>query len=695
MPPTSVPIPKYGKEPLPATGTGPPDEDPRHRYLADYVRQLLQISESFMANRWPKWQDADKRHRCYVDVTEVDEFTARTKRPHDVKLVLPTSYTIHESILAYLYSVFTTRDTLIQIESRPGRNPRAAFLMEEILNYNLENLWHNGRLKLYAWLNDTLKYGCGIEQDEWIEEWRKLPVRESVPMDLFGIPLGTTRRETREWKQIYKGNQTWNIDPYSYLPDPRVPVSHVQDGDFAGYCWWRSWLQLKQGERDGRYQNIDYVEKFSRERYGSVFGQTQRFETLGMPTIFDNAVSPDDRGFVVGHTLWLKLVPTDFDLGEGDDPEIWLVSIANYDTIIRCERWDYDHAEMPFSVLEANYDGYSPMQPGITELLQPLQDLGDWIIGSHMDNVKKFLNDMLVIDPSRINLDDLRHPGPAKWLRLRENAWGTDVRQAIMQLPVQDVTGQFLVDYQQMAQMMNQAAGAVEPQINQMVRGKRQQATVMQGMVQLASARHKVTAQILSALGIRRWARRMVANIQQNMDEPMFVRVTGQRAKALALDPYQAHILEVDPEEVAGDYDYPVHTGDVPVDPARMVEVWKEILFGVAKIPQLGQRFDLVEIFRTMVQNAGVKNIDAYLVKTEVAPDEDVMGRQQRGDVIPMQEAMRRGLLQGRGGAPRPGAAGGAAPRTPSPGGGAPLGPDTAPAAPGLGDLLAGGAGAS
>ena len=90
------------------------------------------------------------------------------------------------------------------------------------------------------------------------------------------------------------------------------------------------------------------------------------------------------------------------------------MSIANYYTIIRCERWDYDHAELPFSVLEANYDGYSPMQPGITELLQPLQDLGDWIIGSHMDNVKKFLNDMLVIDPSKIQLDDLRHPGPAK-----------------------------------------------------------------------------------------------------------------------------------------------------------------------------------------------------------------------------------------------------------------------------------------
>ena len=100
MPPQTVPLPKYGKEPRPAVAAGPPDEDPRHRYLADYVRQLLQISESFMANRWPAWQDTDKRLRCFVDVTEVDPFTTRQKRPHDVKLVLPASYTIHESILA-------------------------------------------------------------------------------------------------------------------------------------------------------------------------------------------------------------------------------------------------------------------------------------------------------------------------------------------------------------------------------------------------------------------------------------------------------------------------------------------------------------------------------------------------------------------------------------------------------------------
>lgn len=694
--PISIPKFKMGPAIGPAGAAGPRDEDERHQRLADYVRRQIEMSEAFVANRWPAWQDIDKIQRCYVDVTDIDtHVTGKELRPHDVKLVLPTSFAIHESILAYLYSVFTSRDTLIQIESRPGRPPRAAYLMEEILNYDLDNPWHNGRVKLYAWLNDALKYGAGIVQDEYVEEWRKMPVRERVPVDLFGIPMGTQRRETRRWTKVHAGNQTWNVDPYSYLPDPRVPVSDVQHGDFTGYSWWKSWLSLKHGERDGRYQNIDDVEKFSRERHGAAFGATQRFETLGMPSIFDNLMSPEDRGFIIGHTMWVRLLPSDFDLGPGDDPEIWLISLANYDTIIRCERWDYDHGEFPVSVLESYYDGYSPMNMGATEILQPMQELGDWLIGAHMDNVKKVLNDMLVIDPSRVNLDDLRHPGPGKWVRLRENAWGTDPREPIAQLPVQDVTAQFLQELPALQTSMFQAAGAVEPQMQQATRQRKQQATVMQSMIQLASARHKVTAQVMSALGIRRWARRLVANLQQKMDEPQLVRITGQRAKQMGLDPYQQHILQVDPEEVAGDYDYPVHTGDVPVDPGRMVEVWKEVLFGIAKIPPLAQRFDLVEIFRTMVQNAGIKNIDSYLIKTQVTPDEDVMARLQRGDVAPAQEAMARGgvlparpgSVAGAGAAP-PTAGGGQAPPGAGPGGAQGGGPGGAPPPPWMAALL-------
>lgn len=645
----SVTVPKFSMQDVPGPTIGPEDESPKHKRLADYCRRLIQMSEQFVANRWPQWQEADKILRCYVDVTETDDFTGRLKRPHDVKLVLPTSYTIHESILAYLYSVFTTKDTLFQIGSPPGRDPRASYLMEEILDRDCENIWHNARAKLYILLSDTLKYGTGIVQDEWQETWRKMTIRERIPMDLFGVPIGSQQRETRDWRCIHRGNVTHNVDPYSYLPDPRVPVSHVQDGDFVGYCWWKSWLSLKQGEREGRYYNIDHVEKFNRERHGAAFGVTQRYEVLGLPSIYDNTMSPEDRGFIIGHTLWLKIVPSDFDLGGGDDPEIWLITIANYDTIIRLERWDYDHAEYPVSVCEANYDGYSPMNPGTTELLLPLQDLGDWIIGSHMDNVKKMLNDMLVIDPSRINMDDLRHPGPAKWVRLRENAWGTDPREAVSQLAVQDVTGQFLTDYQLMAQMMNQAAGAVEPQVSSMVRGRKQQATVMQGMVQLASARHKVTAQVLSSMGIRRWARRLVCNIQQEMTEPELVRITGAKAKAMGLDPTQSHIIEADPDLIAGEYDYPVHTGDVPPDPARMMDVWYRVMMGVAGNQLLAQKFDVVAIFRQLAQSAGVKNIDDFQIKTQTMPDQQVMDGVQRGNLIPA------GVGGGPGGAIAPG----------------------------------------
>jgi hypothetical protein len=46
------------------------------------------------------------------------------------------------------------------------------------------------------------------------------------------------------------------------------------------------------------------------------------------------------------------------------------------------------------------------------------------------------------------------------------------------------------------------------------------------------------------------------------------------------------------------------------------------------------------------VYSAGIKNIDAFLVKSQVMPDEQVMAMRQQGNLVPAQEA----LAQGNGG---------------------------------------------
>jgi hypothetical protein len=633
--PRTVDIPKYK--------AGTTDEiNPAHEKLVDYLKRLVQMSETMMASRWQAWQETDRRHRTFVDVAEIDKITGKSRRPHDVKLILPLSYAIHHSVLTYLYTVFTAKEPLIALEGRKVDDLRAARLMEEVLDYDIQR--QQGRLMLYAWLSDALRYGLGIVQDEWYEDHARKTVRTREPIEAFGIPMGTRTKEEKKWVRTYNGNRTFNIDPYLYLPDPRVPAGRVQDGDFVGYAWFRSWVSLKQSERGGKYQNVDDVTPVSREKATSAspFNQSARFSSLGFPTLWDYTLGDEDKGFVFGHTVWCKIVPSEFELG-GDDPEMWVITLANYDTVLRAEVWDYDSGEFPISVLEPHYDGYSPMNLGITEVVQPMTDMMDWLVGSHLDNVKKALNDMFVLDPSRINLDDLQRPGPAKWIRLRENAWGQDVKTAITQFPVQDVTRQHVQDIQYWTEVVLRGTGAVDSMLGMQPRQK-QQATVFAGMVQMSAARHKVTAQILSEMGVLPWARRQVSNLQQFLDEDTFIKVTGNKAKELGVNPNE--FLRVPPENIQGQFDYPVHTGEIPPDPQRNVQVWTQVLMAIAKTPNLAARFDLVEVFKQLVYSAGIKNIDAFLVKTQVMPDEQVMAMRQQGNAIPAQEA----LAQGNGG---------------------------------------------
>ena len=183
----------------------------------------------------------------------------------------------------------------------------------------------------------------------------------------------------------------------------------------------------------------------------------------------------------------------------------------------------------------------------------------------------------------------------------------------------------------------------------------KQQATVFSGLVQMAAARHKVGARLMSQMGLLPWARRLVSNIQQHLDEDTFVKITGTKARQWGLDPYERHILRVTPEDIQGQFDFPVHTGDIPPDPGRNAEMWKGVLETIAKIPALAQRFDLVEIFRQLVYSTGIRNIDAFLVKTQVMPDERVMQMLQQGNLKPAAE-----VLRGNGGQTGPGADAGA-----------------------------------
>src|SRR5690606_31063976 len=108
----------------------------------------------------------------------------------------------------------------------------------------------------------------------------------------------------------------------------------------------------------------------------------------------------------------------------------------------------------------------------------------------------------------------------------------------------------------------------------------------------------------ISAQKLLPMSRQMIMNVQQFMPNEMWIEVTGGMGEKLGQN--------VTPDMLAGSFNFQVSDGSLPMDKAALVEVWKEILFGLARDPELRQRFDLVEVFKYTAELGGAKNIDSF-----------------------------------------------------------------------------------
>jgi hypothetical protein len=120
--------------------------------------------------------------------------------------------------------------------------------------------------------------------------------------------------------------------------------------------------------------------------------------------------------------MYVNLIPSEWELGSSDYPEKWFFKVAADDVIISCHRANHHHGLYPMAVASSEYDGYSMTPISRLEILKGLQGVLDWLFNSHVANVRKAINDVLIVDPYLVNINDLKDPEPGKLVRLRRPA---------------------------------------------------------------------------------------------------------------------------------------------------------------------------------------------------------------------------------------------------------------------------------
>lgn len=593
-----------------------------HDDLVAYLRDRLRMSERAMSNFYPRWRMNERRLQAYLDLVDNDKVLKEQNqdkgRPTKVvSIQLPYAWATLSTICTYLLHTFVGRRPMFQVGANSAESVKPAQNMEIVLQYNADKARLAHALYQFFW--DAGTYGVGVMMTGWTVEWARRTVWRTRTQDgLLSAATGGIRAKTREDRKVFEGNTVANIDPFMFFPDPRVPMHKVnRKGEFV---FWRSFVglhELRRREAEAEVKWIDSIPPMPTEsEYAHENRSDRGLRALGtaQPGQRENSYQMV-RDFVKLDQGSVWIIPREHGLSEVETPELWTFTIANDKVIIQAAPSDDDHGMHPVVVTEPLSVGYGFGQLGTMDFLADIQDTLSWFINSHIMNVRSALNNMFIYDPSMIEEQDIKKPGPEKLIRLKQAAYGADVRTVIQQLQVMDVTANHVKDMEVIGRIGDALSGVNDNLRGLHDAGGRKTATEVRTSGEAGASRLAALARIISSQAIVDLTEQMCLNIQQRQNDDFFIQVVGQDQAVKG--------LTIAPEQVVGDFHFPVHDGTLPLDKVAMLDIWKEILFGVAADPVLRSQYSLGKIFEYVAELGGAKNISSF--KIEVGSPEHMM----------------------------------------------------------------------
>jgi hypothetical protein len=121
----------------------------------------------------------------------------------------------------------------------------------------------------------------------------------------------------------------------------------------------------------------------------------------------------------------------------------------------------------------------------------------------------------------------------------------------------------------------------------------------------------------------------MVSNSQQYLDQEIELKIIGNLAQ------FSGDILNVTPDTIQGSYDFVPVDGTLPLDRFAQANLWKEILLGTTKIPQIAMEYSIGKIFAWIAQLSGLRNIDQFRIVP--GTPEHLQAQLQAGNLVGMQ----------------------------------------------------------
>lgn len=613
---------------------------PKHQKILDALMARIRLSKEKMTQRYQHFADMENEFIAYIPESENDKLRKTNRKQQGLQtyttIAIPYSYSMLMAAHMYWTSVFLSRSPIHQYQGRHGETENKVQAMEALIDYQVSV----GQMMIpyYIWLLDAGKYGMGIVGTYWADEYEMVSEFVEEYQQYNGVPLITEKKQLiRLTKRVntYSGNKVYNIRPQDFLPDPRVPITRFQDGEFAGRRTDIGWNHILKRAAQGQYFNIDRLKMMRSESTTREQGSSQVIlpQNEISPAISSGTQSIPDIGTTEAHEMCVELIPRDWELGTGEYPEKWVFTLAQEKVIIGAQPLGLYHSKFPFDVMEYEPDGYALFKRSLLEIVKPLNEVMTWLVNSHFYNVRKALNNQWVVDPSRVTMTDITTPNAGKVIRVKPQAYGQDVRTMITQLPVVDVTRGNLSDISLIESLMQRIVGVADSVMGMPQKAGRRTAAEVRTSSSFSINRLKTAAEYMSSLGFAPHSQKLVQNTLQKYKKEQVFRIAGTMTQGPNMDPY----MMVTPDQIAGAYDFVPVDGTMPVDKFAMMAMWNELLKSASQFPEVMGRFDLGEVFAYVAQLGGIKNLKQFQVTA--MPDDQLANEAAKGNMVSLRSA--------------------------------------------------------
>jgi hypothetical protein len=588
-----------------------------------------------MQTRFPTWNRITRNLTAYIPLDQLEKADKAKDDRKVFRVVMPLTYANLETFSTYLVAAFL-QEPMFPYDPRATEDIVPVALLELLVQAQMHNF--KGGLALYKAIRDCLSFGIGVISPVWTKKMGYRSFRSAR----IGGDVIEFEQPSRSRVPLFEGNKLECWDPYRVLPDPDVPLDQIQDGEFFGGAErvGKSALINREAAQPDQYFNCKYVDHIFGESFtvpiDDDVGRTEKWGSgisTGLGTLRGRSVD-------IIH-MYISIVPSDWGLGDSDEPEKWTFSVAGDSLVIRAKPLGLDHDMFPVGVLSPAYDGHSNTAMSVLETVHGMQELVDNLVNSWWANTRKTVNNVFVFDPELINPFDMANISESGGLiRTNRTVWGRGIKDAIEQLPIANVTERNLQNASLIISLVNDLMGATEPiQGIRRRTSERVTATEAQQLSQAGLSKMEKMARVVWLQGLHDISFMLAHQTQQLMSAETGIRIAGRNYQELIEEYGLSEFEVVTPDLIDVPFDVIANDGTIPG--RGDLNAWTQMIGVVGKNKELASILDIPKMFLHWAKLSGAKDVNSFRRKAppispEVVPDEVVEREAQAGNLVPV-----------------------------------------------------------